>query len=168
MHQNTQLSPSPQKFVIFVSKNRAGEGQGPFETFPKINPFWRVGASQRCSVVRSPYLTPSRDRSHPNQSNLTPTSIRRWEDDLKCKDADKKVLTLCLSTTSLVLFIDLAQRRQVKMPVLTTTKHSDIFSQEMTTITMGRRRDDICHKHHKQSLRKIITTRVKLYFVDVF
>ena len=29
-------------------------------------------------------------------------------------------------------------------------------------------RDDICHKHHKQRLCKIITTRVKFYFVDVF
>ena len=29
-------------------------------------------------------------------------------------------------------------------------------------------RDDICHKHHKQHLCKIITTRVKFYFVDVF
>ena len=29
-------------------------------------------------------------------------------------------------------------------------------------------RDDICHKHHKQRLCKIITFRVKFYFVDVF
>ena len=29
-------------------------------------------------------------------------------------------------------------------------------------------RDDICHKHHKQRLCKIITTRLKFYFVDVF
>ena len=27
-------------------------------------------------------------------------------------------------------------------------------------------RDDICHKHHKQRLCKIITTRVKFYFVE--
>ena len=32
----------------------------------------------------------------------------------------------------------------------------------------NRGRDDICHKHHKQRLCKIITTRVKFYFVDVF
>ena len=29
-------------------------------------------------------------------------------------------------------------------------------------------RDDICHKHHKQRLCKIIITRVKVHFVDVF
>ena len=29
-------------------------------------------------------------------------------------------------------------------------------------------RDDICHKHHKQRLCKIITTGVKFYLVDVF
>ena len=29
-------------------------------------------------------------------------------------------------------------------------------------------RHDICHKHHKQRLCKIISTRVKFYFVNVF
>ena len=29
-------------------------------------------------------------------------------------------------------------------------------------------RDDICHKHHKQRLCKIIITRVKVSLVDVF
>ena len=29
-------------------------------------------------------------------------------------------------------------------------------------------RDDICHKPHKQLLCKIIITRVKVHFVDVF
>ena len=31
-----------------------------------------------------------------------------------------------------------------------------------------RPRLDICHKHHKQRLCKIIITRVKFYFVNVF
>ena len=35
-------------------------------------------------------------------------------------------------------------------------------------LSKGTCRDYICHKHHKQRLCKIITTRVKLYFVDVF
>ena len=34
--------------------------------------------------------------------------------------------------------------------------------------TARENRDDISHKHHKQRLCKIITTRVKFYFVDVF
>ena len=29
-------------------------------------------------------------------------------------------------------------------------------------------RHDICHKHHKQRLCKIITSRVKFYFMNVF
>ena len=29
-------------------------------------------------------------------------------------------------------------------------------------------RVDICHKHHKQRLCKIVITRVKVHFVDVF
>ena len=53
----------------------------------------------------------------------------------------------------------------VSILILVLTKHCNDDRREMGA-PMGR--DDICHKHHKQRLYKIITTRVKFYFVDVF